>query len=78
MRRLNRMTGDEQHIFTSIYEWLYALVQHTHKGCLVDQATVMDGAIRLMGMTIREKRRREWKDGIGEEASHGTDQTHDI
>lgn len=38
------MTAPE---FTTIYEFLYKTVQNTHKGCMVDQASVMDGAVRL-------------------------------
>lgn len=33
--------------FTKIYEFLYKTVQNTHKGCMVDQASLMDAAIRL-------------------------------
>lgn len=51
------MTPYEQHIFIAIYEWLYDVVQHTHKGCMVDQASLMDGAIRLYKDTLEREER---------------------
>lgn len=46
------MTAYEQHTFITIYEWLFEVMQRTHKGCMVDQAVLMDGAIRLMELTL--------------------------
>lgn len=46
------MTEYEMHIFITIYEWLYEVVQRTHKGCMVDQASLMDGAIKLYKDTL--------------------------
>lgn len=44
-------TDYEWQIFYDIYERLYDLMQRTHKGCMIDQGTLMQGAVQLFAIT---------------------------
>ena len=57
------MTPYEMELFIGIYEWLNEVMERTHKGRMIEQAVLMDGAIRLMEITLSRDE---------EETTHGS------